>query len=82
MLVLSRKKDETIVIGDKIELTVIDVQGDYVKIGIKAPRDMVVYRKEIYDEVIQANHQAAQSPKSLKEGINKLKSYPKNTDSE
>lgn len=61
MLVLNRKKGETIVIGDNIRLTVIDVQGDQIKIGIDAPKNVTIYREEIYQEVITANRQASQT---------------------
>ena len=47
MLVLSRKKDEVICIGDDIEIIVVDVRGDKVRLGISAPRDITVHRKEI-----------------------------------
>lgn len=73
MLVLNRKKGETIVIGDNIRLTVIDVQGDQVKIGIDAPKNVSIYREEIYQEVITANRQASQ-PGS---GADKLKELKK-----
>jgi len=49
MLVLSRKRDETIIIGDHIEITVVDVRGDKVRLGINAPAHIPVHRKEIYD---------------------------------
>ncbi len=52
MLVLSRKKDESIMIGDEIEITIVDVRGDKVRLGITAPRSIDVHRKEIY-EIIQ-----------------------------
>ena len=58
MLVLSRRKDETIMIGDDVEITIVDVRGDAVRLGIKAPRDVSVHRKEIYD-AIQAENIAA-----------------------
>ena len=58
MLVLSRRKDETIMIGDDIEITIVDVRGDTVRMGIKAPRSVSVHRKEIYD-AIQAENIAA-----------------------
>ncbi|MCC8167046.1 MAG: carbon storage regulator CsrA, partial [Planctomycetes bacterium] len=48
MLVLSRRKDETIMIGDSVEITVVDVRGDTVRIGITAPRNVSVHRKEVY----------------------------------
>lgn len=51
MLVLSRKRDEKIVIGDSIKLTVIEIRGDIVRLGIEAPRDVTVHREEIYDAI-------------------------------
>ncbi len=51
MLVLSRKKDEKIVIGDSITLMVIEIRGDRVRIGIDAPRDVTVHREEIYEAI-------------------------------
>ncbi len=53
MLVLSRQKDESIIIGDDIEVIIVDVRGDKVRLGINAPREISVHRKEIY-EAIQA----------------------------
>lgn len=51
MLVLSRKKDEKIVIGDSITLMVIEIRGDKVRLGIEAPNDVSVHRQEIYDAI-------------------------------
>lgn len=51
MLVLSRKKDEKIVIGDSITLMVIEIRGDKVRLGIEAPRDVTVHRQEVYDAI-------------------------------
>ena len=48
MLVLSRQKDESIMIGDDVEITIVDVRGDKVRLGINAPRNIPVHRKEIY----------------------------------
>ena len=59
MLVLSRKKDETIVIGDNIELTVVEVRGDTVKLGISAPRDVKIFRGELLQAIREANIEAA-----------------------
>lgn len=51
MLVLSRKKDETIVINDNIKIMVVEVRGDKVRLGIDAPRDVTVHREEIYNAI-------------------------------
>ena len=51
MLVLSRKKDEKIVIGENITLMVIEIRGDKVRLGIDAPRDVAVHREEVYDAI-------------------------------
>lgn len=51
MLVLSRKKNETIVIGDGIEVTVVDIRGDKVRLGIKAPKEVPVHRSEVYEAI-------------------------------
>jgi len=59
MLVLSRQRDETIMIGDEIELTVVDIRGDKVRLGIKAPPRIAVHRKEVYDAIRRENEQAA-----------------------
>ncbi len=58
MLVLSRNKDESIIIGDDIEITIVDVRGDKVRLGIVAPRNVSVHRKEVYD-AIQREKEAA-----------------------
>ena len=60
MLVLSRQRDETIMIGDDIELTVVDIRGDKVRLGIKAAPEIAVHRKEVYDAIRRENEQAAQ----------------------
>jgi len=59
MLVLSRQRDETIMIGDEIEITVVDIRGDKVRIGITAPRSIQVHRKEVYDAIKKENENAA-----------------------
>ena len=51
MLVLSRQTDQTIVIGDNIRITIVDVRGDKVRVGIDAPREVAVHREEIYDAI-------------------------------
>ena len=59
MLALSRKKNEAIIINNNIEITVLEVKGDQVKIGITAPKEMPVYRKEVYLQIREANKAAA-----------------------
>lgn len=60
MLVLTRKKNESIIINDNIEITIVDVQGEQVRIGINAPKSVSVYRKEIYLEIQEENKKAAE----------------------
>ncbi len=68
MLALSRKKDEAIVIDNDIEIKIIDIKGDQVKLGISAPKSVPIYRKEVYAQITEANKEAANV-----EGIDKLK---------
>jgi len=58
MLVLSRKINESIIIGDSIEVTIVEVNGRNVKIGIDAPKDVSVHRKEVYEAIKEENIQA------------------------
>lgn len=58
MLVLSRQRDETIMIGDEIEITVVDIRGDKVRLGISAPRQVQVHRKEVYEAIQRENASA------------------------
>lgn len=68
MLALSRKKNEAIVINNNIEVTILEVKGDQVKIGISAPKEVPVYRKEVYVQIQNANKEAVSV-----EGIEALK---------
>jgi carbon storage regulator len=61
MLVLSRKKGETLMIGDEIELVVLGVEGDQVRLGIVAPKDITVFRKEVYLAIQSSNEEASQT---------------------
>ncbi len=73
MLVLARKPNQSIMIGDNIEIRIVDVRGDQVKIGIDAPKNIKVHRKEIYEEIKKANQEAMTSNiRSIKD-FNKLK---------
>lgn len=60
MLVLTRKQGEVIKIGDDIEITIIANKGEQVKIGIQAPKDIQILRKEIYDQTLAENQEASQ----------------------
>ena len=61
MLVLSRQINESIMIGDSIEVTVVDIKGDKVRVGITAPRDITVHRKEVYLAILEENLAASKS---------------------
>lgn len=65
MLILSRKKDQKVLIGDGIELWIVDIRGDTVKLGIKAPREVKVYRQEVAEEIQAANKAALSSSLDL-----------------
>ncbi len=68
MLVLSRQRDETIMIGDEVEITVVDIRGDKVRLGITAPTRIAVHRKEVYEAIKRENEQAAQLTGRLENG--------------
>jgi carbon storage regulator len=60
MLVLSRQRDESIIIGDNVVVTVVDIRGDKVRLGIQAPHEIPVHRREVYEAIQRENLQAAQ----------------------
>lgn len=68
MLALSRKKNESIVVNNDIEITILEIKGDQVKVGITAPKSVPVYRKEVYLQIQESNKAASTS-----EGIEALK---------
>ncbi len=59
MLVLTRKVNQSIIIGSNIEVVVLEVRGEQVRLGIKAPRDVTVHRQEIYDQILEENQAAS-----------------------
>lgn len=59
MLALTRKKNEAIIIDGKIEIKILEVVGDKVKLGISAPREMEIYREEVYVQVLESNQEAS-----------------------
>ena len=68
MLALSRKKNEALVIDNKIEVTILEIKGDQVKVGISAPKEVPIYRKEVYLQIQEANKQSLET-----EGFEALK---------
>ena len=58
MLALSRKKGEAIMVGNNVEISILDIKGDQIKIGIQAPKEIPVYRKEVYIQIEEENREA------------------------
>ena len=73
MLVLGRKKGETIIINDDIEITVTSIEGDMVRIGINAPKQVTIHRKEVYLEIQEENKQATSNVINLSDFLNMKK---------
>jgi carbon storage regulator len=72
MLVLSRTRDESIIIGDNVVVTVVDVRGDKVKLGIEAPQDITVHRREVYEAIRRENQQAAKLRPEEARGLGRI----------
>jgi carbon storage regulator len=78
MLVLTRKKGESIIIQDHIEVTILSVEGDIVKVGISAPKDIDIFRQEVYLAIKEANQEsAAPTPTHLEALVNRFKDKEK-----
>jgi carbon storage regulator len=78
MLVLSRKKGESLIIHDDIEITILGVEGDNVRLGISAPRNVEIYRKELYLSIRELNQESvAHSSESLNELVKLFQDPPK-----
>ncbi len=69
MLVLTRKVNQSIIIGDEIEVIVLEVRGEQIRLGIKAPRSVIVHRKEIYEQILEENKAASKiDPEDVRDG--------------
>jgi carbon storage regulator len=78
MLILSRRLNECIMIGDEVEISVVDIKGDQIKLGIQAPRSIKIYRKEVYQAIQQENIAAVKAePAALPSLDSLLKSKKK-----
>ena len=73
MLALTRKKGESLIINNNIEITVLEVRGEQIKLGVRAPKEVPVYRKELYEQIEEANRASVQSDgiKNLQNLLNK-----------
>ena len=69
MLILTRKSDESVVIGNNIEIKILSVRGDQVSLGFSAPREVSIYRKEVFEAILHENRQAASVNTSTLEKI-------------
>jgi len=72
MLVLSRQRDESIMIGDNIVVTIVDIRGDKVRLGINAPSEVPVHRQEVYEAIQRENLQASALAPDDTQGLGKL----------
>ena len=72
MLVLSRQRDESIMIGDNIVVTIVDIRGDKVRLGINAPSEVPVHRQEVYEAIQRENLQASSLDPDDTQGLGKL----------
>lgn len=72
MLALTRKSGQSIIIGGQIEILIVEIKGDQVRLGIRAPKDISVFRKEIYETIQAENKAAANSAQLSVEDVNKI----------
>lgn len=66
MLVLTRKPDQSVVIGSEIEITVLEIRGEQVRLGIRAPRDISVHRKEVFEQILNENETDGETIRSTR----------------
>ena len=72
MLALSRKPGESVVIGKDIEITILEVKGEQVKVGIKAPQSVAIYRKELFEQIQESNREASKISEDVMKNLNKI----------
>ena len=72
MLALSRKPGEGVVIGNDIEITILEVKGEQVKVGIKAPQSVAIYRKELFEQIQESNREASKISEDAMKNLNKI----------
>ncbi|ESL01594.1 carbon storage regulator [Catonella morbi ATCC 51271] len=72
MLALSRKPGESVVIGNDIEITILEVKGEQVKVGIKAPQSVAIYRKELFEQIQESNREASKISEDVMKNLNKI----------
>ena len=72
MLALSRKPGESGVIGNNIEITILEVKGEQIKVGIKAPKDIAIYRKELFEQIQDSNREASETSVQVMKNLNKI----------
>ncbi len=72
MLVLTRKPDQSIMIGPDIEITILEVRGEQVRLGINAPREVSIHRKEVFEQIRQENLTASNAPQESLDSLGKL----------
>ncbi|MCR5772299.1 carbon storage regulator, CsrA [Butyrivibrio fibrisolvens DSM 3071] len=72
MLALSRKKNEAIIVNNNIEITVLEIRGDQVKLGIAAPKEIPIYRQEVYAQIQAENKKATETAGANLDELNKL----------
>jgi hypothetical protein len=72
MLALSRKPGESVVIGNNIEITILEVKGEQIKVGIKAPKDIAIYRKELFEQIQDSNREASETSVQVMKNLNKI----------
>ncbi len=75
MLILTRKPGESIYIGDDVKVTIVEIKGHQIRVGIDAPKDRRIYREEIFLQILEENKQAAEAAKTSAESLEGLPSF-------